>query len=140
LITRKDFPAATLAEFAAYAKTNQGKLQYYSAGGGSGSHICALLLDQVMGTHITHVPYRGAGPAMQDLIAGRIDYACEQISTAFPQIEAGSVKALAILGLDRVPRLPNVPSAREAGLGDLDCSAWSALVLPKGTPERSCVA
>jgi len=134
LITRKDFPATILAEFAAYAKTNQGKLQYYSAGGGSGSHICALLLDQAMGTHITHVPYRGAGPAMQDLIAGRIDYACEQISTAFPQIEAGNVKALAILGLDRVPGLPNVPSAPEAGLRDLDCSAWSALVLPKGTP------
>jgi tripartite-type tricarboxylate transporter receptor subunit TctC len=135
LITRKDFPATTLPEFAAYAKANQDKLQYYSAGGGSGSHICALLLDQAMDTHITHVPYRGAGPAMQDLIAGRIDYACEQISTAFPQIEAGTVKAIAILGLDRVPGLPNVPSAPEAGLRDLDCSAWSALVLPKGTPE-----
>jgi tripartite-type tricarboxylate transporter receptor subunit TctC len=135
LIARKDFPATTLSEFAAYAKEHQGKLQYYSAGGGSGSHICALLLDQAMGTHITHVPYRGAGPAMQDLIAGRIDYACEQISTAFPQIEAGTVKAIAILGLDRVPALPSVPSAAEAGLRELDCSAWSALVLPKGTPE-----
>ena len=135
LITRKDFPATTLPEFIAYAKANQDKLQYYSAGGGSGLHICALLLDGVMGTHITHVPYRGAGPAMQDLIAGRVDFACEQISTAFPQIEAGSVKAIAIMGSDRVAALPRLPSAFEQGLHELDCSAWSALVLPKGTPE-----
>jgi tripartite-type tricarboxylate transporter receptor subunit TctC len=84
-------------------------MQYYTAGAGSGSHVCALLPDQAMGTHITHVPYRGAGPAMQDMIAGRTDYTCEQISTAFPQIEAGNVKAIAILGLDRVPVLPNLP-------------------------------
>src|SRR2546430_8868286 len=71
LITRKDFPANTLAEFIAHAKANQMKLQYGSAGGGSGSHVCAILLDTVMGTRITHVPYRGAGPAMQDLNRGR---------------------------------------------------------------------
>src|SRR5256886_393561 len=117
LITRKDFPANTLAEFMAYVKANQAKLQYGSAGGGSGLHVCAILLDGFMGTKITHVPYRGAAPAMQDLIGGRLDYMCEQISTAFPQIEAGTVKAIAILGLDRVPVLPNLPTAQKpAGL------------------------
>jgi tripartite-type tricarboxylate transporter receptor subunit TctC len=135
LITRKDFPADTLPDFIAYAKANEGRLQYYSAGAGSGSHVCALLLDEVMGTHITHVPYRGAGPALQDMIAGRVDYTCEQISTAFPQIEAGTVKAIAILGLDRVPVLPDLKTAQEGGLRGFDCSAWSALALPKGTPE-----
>jgi tripartite-type tricarboxylate transporter receptor subunit TctC len=134
LITRKDFPANTMPEFIAYAKANQGKMQYYSAGAGSGSHICALLLDQAMGTHITHVPYRGAGPAMQDMIAGRTDYTCEQISTAFPHIEGGNVKAIAVLGLDRVPVLANLPTAHEGGLRELDCGAWSAIVAPKGTP------
>ena len=99
LIARKDLPANTLAEFMAYAKANQGKMQYYSAGAGSGSHVCAILLDGAMGTHITHVPYRGAGPAMQDLIAGRIDFMCEQISTALPQIEAGSVALVLSIGL-----------------------------------------
>src|SRR6476620_244163 len=80
LLARKDFPATTLPEFIAYAKANQSKLQYASAGGGSGGHVCTILLDTMMGTKITHVPYRGAGPAMQDLIGGRIDYMAEQIS------------------------------------------------------------
>jgi len=135
LIARKDFPASTLAEFVSYAKANKDKLQYGSAGGGSGSHVCAILLDGVIGARITHVPYRGAGPAMQDLIGGRLDYMCEQISTAFPQIEAGAVKGIAILGPERVPVLPNLPAAKEAGLNDFDCGAWSAVVLPLGAPD-----
>jgi tripartite-type tricarboxylate transporter receptor subunit TctC len=134
LITRKDFPANTLAEFVAYAKANQAKLQYSSAGGGSGGHVCAIMLDTLIGTRIAHVPYRGAGPAMQDMIAGRIDYSCEQISTAFPQIEAGAVKAIATLGPTRPPVLASVPTAQEQGLPGLDCNAWIALVFPKGTP------
>ena len=88
LIARPDFPAKTFAEFVAYAKANQGKMQYGSAGAGSGTHVCAVLLDVAMGTKITHVPYRGAGPAMQDLIAGRIDFIAEQISTALPRSRA----------------------------------------------------
>jgi tripartite-type tricarboxylate transporter receptor subunit TctC len=135
LITRKNLPANTLSEFTAYAKANQSSMQYYSAGAGSGSHVCAILLNQAMGTDITHVPYRGAGPAMQDMIAGRVDFTCEQVSTAFPQIEAGNVKAIAILGRDRVPVLPKVPTAEEQGLRDFDCSAWSALAAPKDTPD-----
>jgi tripartite-type tricarboxylate transporter receptor subunit TctC len=135
LIARKDIPANTLAEFIAYAKANKDKSQYGSAGGGSGSHVCALLLDGVIGSRITHVPYRGAGPAMQDLIAGRLDYMAEQISTAVQQIDAGTVKGIAILGPDRVPVLPKLQSAKEAGLGEFDCGAWAALVLPLNTPD-----
>jgi tripartite-type tricarboxylate transporter receptor subunit TctC len=135
LIARKNIPANTLPEFIAYAKANKDKLQYGSAGGGSGSHVCALLLDGPIGSRITHVPYRGAGPAMQDLIAGRLDYMAEQISTAVQQIEAGTVKGIGILGPDRVPVLPKLQSAKEAGLGDFDCGAWAALVLPLNTPD-----
>ena len=113
LITRPDFPAKTFAEFVAYAKANQGKMQYGSAGAGSGTHVCAVLLDVAMGTKITHVPYRGAGPAMQDLIAGRIDFIAEQISTALPQIQGGKVKAIVTLGLDRAPGHEDLPTAEE---------------------------
>jgi tripartite-type tricarboxylate transporter receptor subunit TctC len=135
LLTRKDLPVATVKEFVAYAKANESKLQYGSAGAGSGVHVCALLLDQVMGTHITHVPYRGDALAMQDLIGGRLDYLCDQASTAVPQIRAGMVKALAVLGPDRIPVLPDLPSMRESGYADFDCGAWAAFVLPKSTPD-----
>jgi tripartite-type tricarboxylate transporter receptor subunit TctC len=135
LITRKDLPVSTLPEFVAYAKANDAKMQYGSAGGGSGTHVCAILLDVAMGTKITHVPYRGAGPAMQDLIGGRIDFIAEQISTALPQIQGNSVKAIATLGLDRAPGLENLPTAAEAGLQGLDCGSWGALSFPKGTPD-----
>jgi tripartite-type tricarboxylate transporter receptor subunit TctC len=132
LITRKDLPADNLAEFIAYAKANQDHMQYASAGAGSGSHVCAILLDSLIGTHIAHVPYRGTGPAMQDLVAGRVDFTCEQISTAYPQIKAGTVKALATLASERQPMLADLPTAKEGGL-ELDCSVWISLEFPKGT-------
>ena len=135
LITRKDLPADTLPQFVAYAKANQAKMSYGSAGGGSGTHICAVLLDVAMGTKITHVPYRGAGPAMQDLIGGRIDFIAEQISTALPQIQGKVVKAIATLGIDRAPGLEDLATADELGIKGLDCGSWSSLSFPKGTPN-----
>jgi tripartite-type tricarboxylate transporter receptor subunit TctC len=135
LIARKDLPANTMPEFVAYAKANQAKMQYGSAGGGSGTHVCAVLLDVAMGTSITHVPYRGAAPAMQDLMGGRIDYIAEQISTALPQIQGNTVKAIATLGLDRAPGLENLATAEESGVKGLDCGSWGSLSFPKGTPD-----
>jgi tripartite-type tricarboxylate transporter receptor subunit TctC len=135
LIARKDFPARTLAEFTAYAKANHATMQYGSPGAGSGAHVCIVLLEMAMGTKITHVPYRGAGPAMQDLIGGRIDFMAEQISTAVPQIQGGTVKPIVTLGPERAPVLPDLPTSREGGLGDLDCGAWGAHVFPKGVPD-----
>jgi tripartite-type tricarboxylate transporter receptor subunit TctC len=134
LIARKDFPPSALKELVAYAKANHGKMQYGSSGTGAGAHICALLLDQAMGVKVTHVPYRGSGPAMQDLLAGRIDYICEQISTAVPQIKGGTVKAIAVMGLSRSRVLPELPTAPELGF-DIDCASLSAFVFPKGTPD-----
>jgi len=135
LIVRKDFPADDLKGFVAYAKANGDKMQYGTAGAGSGTHVCAILLDVAMGTKITHVPYRGSALAMQDLIGGRIDFIAEQISTALPQIEGKNVKAIATLGLDRAPGLENLPTAKEQGIDGLDCGTWGAYVFAKGTPD-----
>ncbi len=134
LVVRKDLPVTTLAEFAAYARANQSRMQYGSAGIGSGTHITCVLLNMAIGTQITHVPYRGSGPAMQDLIAGRIDFLCDVISTAVPQIEARTVKAIATLGESRAAVLPNVPTAGEQGFAEFDGNGWNALFFPKGTP------
>jgi tripartite-type tricarboxylate transporter receptor subunit TctC len=135
LIARKDFPPNNFKEFIAYVKQNQGTLQYGSSGAGAGAHTCAILLDGAMGTKVTHVPYRGAGPAMQDLIGGRLDYMAEQISTATPQIKSGAVKAYATLGLDRGPGLDDLPTAEELGVKGLDCGAWGSFSFPKDTPR-----
>src|SRR3569623_1905076 len=116
LITRKDLPATNLKEFVAYAKENQKKMQFGSAGAGSATHLGCVVLNTAMGTDIAHVPYKGTGPAMQDLVAGRIDFLREIISTAKPQIDGGTVRALAIMTKERSPVLPNLPTALEQGL------------------------
>jgi tripartite-type tricarboxylate transporter receptor subunit TctC len=136
LIARKDLPVNHLAEFIAYAKTNQSKMQYGSAGAGSATHLGCVLLNYLMGVDITHVPYRGTGPAMQDLQGSRIDYLCEVISTAKPQIDGGRVKAIAIMTKERSKALPDVPTALEQGLPKLEAYTWNAIFLPKGAaPE-----
>ena len=135
LITRKDFPASTFEEFVAYAKANQDKMTYGSAGAGSATHLGCVLLDAAMGTKIQHVPYRGTGPAMTDLQGGRIDFLCEIVSTALPQIQGGAVKAIATMIKTRSPVLPNLATAHEQGLKDFEAYTWNAFFFPKGTPE-----
>jgi tripartite-type tricarboxylate transporter receptor subunit TctC len=134
LITRKDLPVSNLNEFIAYAKANQAKMQYGSAGAGSATHLGCVLLNHVIGVDITHVPYRGTGPAMGDLQGGRIDYLCEIVTTAKPQIDGGTVKAIAIMTKQRSSALPDVPTAIEQGT-DLEAYTWNAIFLPKGTPQ-----
>jgi tripartite-type tricarboxylate transporter receptor subunit TctC len=133
LIAKKDLPVSNLKEFVAYTKQNQDKMSFGSAGAGSATHLGCVVLDTAMGTHITHVPYRGTGPAMQDLQGGRIDFLCEIASTAKPQIDGGSVKPIAMLTKQRSPALPNVPTALEQGL-DVEAYTWNAIFLPKGAP------
>jgi tripartite-type tricarboxylate transporter receptor subunit TctC len=136
LIARKDLPVNSLSEFTTYAKANQSKMQYGSAGAGSATHLGCVLLNYLLGVEVTHVPYRGTGPAMQDLQGGRIDYLCEVISTAKPQIDGGTVKAIAIMTKERSQALPNVPTALEQGLPKLEAYTWNAIFLPKGAaPE-----
>lgn len=135
LLVRKDLPVNNLKEFVEHAKKNQNQMQFGSAGAGSATHLGCVVLNSAMGTNITHVPYKGTGPAMQDLVAGRIDFLCEIVSTAKPQIDGGSVKALAIMTTERSPVLPNLPTSREQGL-DVQAYTWNAIFLPKGAPEN----
>jgi tripartite-type tricarboxylate transporter receptor subunit TctC len=135
LLTRKDFPAANFREFAAYAKANQSSLQFASAGTGSTGHLFCSLLNAALGINVTHVPYRGGGPAMQDLIAGRTDYICTLSPTAKPSMDGNLVKAMALLSRERSPMLPDLPTAHEQGLTDFDTDTWFGLFFPRGTPE-----
>ena len=135
LIARKDLPADNLQDFIAYAKGHQAKMQYGSAGAGSAAHLACVVLNSAAGVLVTHVPYRGGGQAMQDLIAGRIDYQCPLLPIATQQIQSGSVKAIALLSRERSRTMPTLPTAREQGLTEVDVSNWSAFFLPKGTPS-----
>jgi tripartite-type tricarboxylate transporter receptor subunit TctC len=133
LLARKELPAGNLPEFIAYAKANQSSMQFGSGGAGSASHLACVLLNAAIGVTVTHVPYRGAAPAMQDLIAGRIDYQCPDTPIAIAQIENKTVKAIAILTRERSPSLPDQATANEQGLANFDAANWFALFLPKGT-------
>jgi tripartite-type tricarboxylate transporter receptor subunit TctC len=134
LVVRKDFPADNLQTFMAYAKANQASLRYGSAGVGGSNHLACLLLNSAIGIDVTHIPYRSGAQAMQDTLAGRIDYQCPSAPVALPQIEAKAVRALAILSRSRSPSMPDLPSAHEQGLADFDVPSWYALFLPAGTP------
>jgi len=136
LVARKDFPADNLQEFIAYAKANQASMQMASAGAGSTGHLDCMLLNAAIGVNVTHVPYRGGGPAMQDLIAGRIDYFCTLSATAKQQIEGKLVKAIAILSRDRSSMLPELASAQEQGL-NFEASTWFGFFFPGVPPSRS---
>lgn len=134
LIARGDFPANNLKEFIAYSKANQAKMSFGSAGAGSATHLGCVVVNSAMGTDIVHVPYKGTGPAMQDLLGGRIDFLCEILNTAKPQIDAGKVKPIAIMTKARSSALPNVPTGLEQGVKDFEAYTWSAIFLPKNTP------
>jgi len=135
LIARPDMPANNLKEFIAYAKANQTKMQYGSGGTGTSAHISCVLLNLAIGVDITHVPYRGGGPALVDLLGGRVDYICNIVSTAVGPIEAKQVKAIATLTRERTPALPDLPTAHEQGMTDFGAYTWNAIFLPKNTPR-----
>jgi tripartite-type tricarboxylate transporter receptor subunit TctC len=134
LVVRKDLPVNSMQEFVAYAKANADKMQFASAGTGSAIHLGCALMNSVTGLNITHIPYRGANPAMQDLASGRVDYLCDIVTTAKPQIDGGAVKAIAVLNDTRSSALPEVPTTMEQGF-DVKAYTWNAFLLPKGTPE-----
>jgi tripartite-type tricarboxylate transporter receptor subunit TctC len=134
IIARPDFPADNLKDFVAYSKANEAKMQYGSAGAGSATHLGCVVADMAMGTKIVHVPYKGTGPAMQDLLGSRIDFLCEIVSTAKPQVDGGKVKAIAMMTKTRSPVLPNVPTGEEQGFKNFEAYTWNAIFAPKGLP------
>src|SRR5262245_582781 len=134
LVARKDFPADNLKEFIAYTKANQAKLRYSSAGVGGSNHLACVLLNSAIGVDVTHFPYRSGAQAMQDLLAGQVDYQCPSLPTAMPQVAGKTVKAIAILSRNRSPSMPDLPSAHEQGLTDFDIPSWYALFPPRSPP------
>jgi len=134
IVARKDFPAKDLREFMAYVKANDKTVNNANAGQGSVSHITCVLLHDMLKVDPTTIPYKGTGPALNDLVAGKVDYACDQIVNLTPQILAGTIKAYAIATPKRNPALPDVPTTIEAGLPEYQVSAWNALFAPRGTP------
>jgi tripartite-type tricarboxylate transporter receptor subunit TctC len=134
MVARMNFPADNLKDFIAYAKVNQAKMQYASAGTGAPTHLACALLNSAIGINITHVPYRGSAPALQDMIAGRVDYHCLNASAAIPHIEGKTAKAITMLTKERSPTFPNIPTANEQGLKDFEVGNWLAFFFPKGTP------
>ncbi len=134
ILARKDFPPKDLKEFVAYVKANADKVNAAHAGIGSVSHVSCELLNSILDIKPVGVPFNGTGPAMNALVAGQVDYMCDQIVNAVPQVNAGTIKAYAIATLERNPSLPNVPTTAEAGLPAFQAQAWNAIFAPKGTP------
>jgi tripartite-type tricarboxylate transporter receptor subunit TctC len=134
ILAKKDFPAKDLKEFIAYVKANTDKMNMAHAGVGSVSYSSCELLSAVLDIKPVGVPFNGTGPAMNALVGGQVDYLCDQIVNAVPQINGGTIKAYAIATAERNPALPNLPTTAEAGLPKYQASAWNAIFAPKGTP------
>ena len=134
LVAKLDLPASNLHDFVAYARANREKLTYGSAGVGSISHYACVLLLSNLKLNITHVPYRGVAPAMNDLMGGHVDFMCDQTTTALPQVLGGTIKAIAALSDQPLPQAPQVPTAAAAGYPGVNLRSWNAIFVRKGTP------
>jgi tripartite-type tricarboxylate transporter receptor subunit TctC len=137
IVTRKDLPVKDLKEFIEFARKNEKTINQAHAGSGSVSHITCVLLNEMMKIDPTPIPYQGTGPALNDLVSGKVDYMCDQIVSVQGQVTGGGVRAMAIATETRSPSLPNVPTTVEAGLGTFQVSAWNAMFAPKDIPAEA---
>ena len=137
LVTRKDLPAKNFAEFEAYVKANQKKVQYGMAGIGAASHLGGLMLNSMMKVDVLEIPYKGTGPALNDLVSGQFDYMVDQAVNVLAQIGSGNIKALGVSTLKRLPQLPDVPTIDEAGLKGYEVTIWNGFFGPKGMSKDS---
>jgi tripartite-type tricarboxylate transporter receptor subunit TctC len=135
LLARKDFPANNFKELEAYVRANKDKVSLANAGLGAVSHLCGLLFMSQIGVDLTTVPYKGTGPAMNDLLGGQVDLLCDQTTTTVPIIKDGRVKVYGVTTLKRLTALPNVPTLDEQGLKGFEVKVWHGLYAPKGTPQ-----
>jgi tripartite-type tricarboxylate transporter receptor subunit TctC len=134
-VSRKDLAAKNFKEYLDYVKTNKDKVNMANAGIGSASHLCGLLFQDAIQTEVTPVPYKGTGPAMNDLLGGMVDIMCDQSTNTTPHIKAGKINVYAVTLPKRLASMPDVPTADEAGLPNFTMSVWHALYVPKGTPQ-----
>jgi tripartite-type tricarboxylate transporter receptor subunit TctC len=135
IIARKNLPAKDLGELIAWLKSDPGKATQGTAGAGGGSHVAGVLFQKASGTRFQNVPYRGAAPAMQDLLAGQIDLMIDLAASCAPQVRAGNVKAYAVTAKNRSPAAPDVPTVDEAGLPGFHVTSWHAIWVPRGTSQ-----
>src|SRR2546421_3913897 len=135
LIAKPNFPAKDFKELIAYIKANKDKVSYANAGIGAASHLCGMLFMSAIQTDVLTVPYKGTGPAMNDLVGGQVDFMCDQTTSTTGQIKGGKVKAYGVTTKKRVASLPEVPTLDEQGLKGADVAIWHALYAPKGTPK-----
>ena len=135
IVVRDDVPAKTLAELVAYAKAHPGKLNYASSGNGSLQHVTGAMLEQQAGIKMVHVPYKGTGPALQDLLGGQVDLTFGTAPPFMPHIASGKLRVLAVTGKQRLPSLPDVPTTAEAGYPKVDATSWFAVFAPAGVPK-----
>ena len=136
LVVHPSVPAKTLAEFVAYAKQNPGKLNFGSAGTGGVGHLSGEIFKRVAGIEMTHVPYKGAGPALADLISGHIQLTFETVGTALPPIRAGLLRPLGVTSRQRIADLPDLPTIAESGYPDYSATVWYGAVAPAGVPAQ----
>lgn len=134
-VARANFPAKDFKELLAYVKANKDKVTYANAGVGSASHLCGMLFMSAINTELTTVPYKGTGPAMNDLLGGQVDFMCDQTTNTTSQIKSGKIKVYGVTTKTRVPSLPQVPTLHEAGLPNFEVAVWHGLYAPKGTPK-----
>jgi len=135
LVTKKDFPAKDFKELLAYVKANKDKVSYANAGLGSASHLCGMLFMSAIQTDFTTVPYKGTGPAMNDLLGGQVDFMCDQTTNTTSQIKGGKVKVYGVTSKQRVASLPDVPTMEEAGFKGFEVGIWHGMWAPKSTPK-----
>ena len=135
LLARKDFPANNLQELLSYVKANKDKVSLANAGLGAVSHLCGMLFQSTIGVDLTTVPYKGTGPAMNDLMGGQVDLLCDQTTQTVPIIKDGRVKVFGVTTLQRLSALPNVPTLDEQGMKGFEVKVWHGMYAPKGTPK-----
>jgi len=135
LVVHPSVPAKSVTEFIAYAKANPGKLNFGSGGPGTTPHLAGEMIKTMAGIQVTHIPYKGGAPALTDLVAGQIQFMCENIPGTLPFAKAGKLRALAVTDLKRSPLLPELPTLDEAGLKGYQIVGWNGLFVPAGTPQ-----
>jgi tripartite-type tricarboxylate transporter receptor subunit TctC len=137
VVSKSAVPAKNLNEFVGWIKANEGKVSAGTAGAGSATHVAGVYFQNVTGTRFQFVPYRGTGPALQDLVAGQIDFIVDQASNSLQHVRDGKIRAYAVTASARLPSAPDIPTVAEAGLPSLDISVWYGLWAPKGTPKET---